>query len=221
MLDFIYYPVSWILWFWHRAFGYVFGMNSGVAWGLAVVFLMPLSGRLVGKVPRSKIEDTFAWVLDDCELDIQPMQRSAVPVDAVAVAAQPATAVVASGMQAPGGLNPVARVTHNRLASGEVGAELRCQCRSHEQEQGGRDPEPARLPADALRQPGPEPVRLFGRLLAGLHHLGAPRPEGAAAEQCERRGQEGHRRQERGHDADRGNRGHHARWPNRRPPRGK
>ena len=27
---------------------------------------------LVGKVPRSKIEDTFAWVLDDCELDIRP-----------------------------------------------------------------------------------------------------------------------------------------------------
>jgi two-component system chemotaxis sensor kinase CheA len=27
---------------------------------------------LIGKVPRSKIEDTFAWVLDDCELDIRP-----------------------------------------------------------------------------------------------------------------------------------------------------
>ena len=27
---------------------------------------------LVGKVPRSKIEDTFARVLDDCELDIRP-----------------------------------------------------------------------------------------------------------------------------------------------------
>ena len=27
---------------------------------------------LVGKVPRSRIEDTFAWVVDDCELDIRP-----------------------------------------------------------------------------------------------------------------------------------------------------
>ncbi|KRG39430.1 chemotaxis protein [Stenotrophomonas pictorum JCM 9942] len=27
---------------------------------------------LIGKVPRSKIEDTFAWVVDDCELDIRP-----------------------------------------------------------------------------------------------------------------------------------------------------
>ncbi|QHG86975.1 MULTISPECIES: chemotaxis protein CheA [Xanthomonas] len=28
---------------------------------------------LIGKIPRSKIEDTFAWVVDDCELDIRPM----------------------------------------------------------------------------------------------------------------------------------------------------
>src|SRR5690606_23189870 len=27
---------------------------------------------LTGKVPLSKIEDTFAWVVDDCELDIRP-----------------------------------------------------------------------------------------------------------------------------------------------------
>ena len=56
---------------------------------------------LIGKVPRSAVDDVFAWVVDDCELDIQPMQRNAVPVDAVAVASQPATAVVASGTQAP------------------------------------------------------------------------------------------------------------------------
>ncbi|HMM26229.1 MAG TPA: chemotaxis protein CheA, partial [Pseudoxanthomonas mexicana] len=56
---------------------------------------------LIGKVPRSAVDDVFAWVVDDCELDIQPMQRNAVPVDAVAVAAQPATVVVASGTQAP------------------------------------------------------------------------------------------------------------------------
>ncbi|MFD7842059.1 membrane protein insertase YidC [Nocardia sp. NPDC059764] len=40
MLDFIYYPVSAILWFWHQAFGYVLGKNSGFAWALAVVFLV-------------------------------------------------------------------------------------------------------------------------------------------------------------------------------------
>ncbi|HEY5856247.1 MAG TPA: membrane protein insertase YidC [Aldersonia sp.] len=40
MLDFIYYPVSWILWVWHQVFGAVFGPSSGAAWGLAVVFLV-------------------------------------------------------------------------------------------------------------------------------------------------------------------------------------
>ncbi|MGW6376362.1 membrane protein insertase YidC [Rhodococcus sp. NPDC055112] len=40
MLDFIYYPVSAILWFWHKAFGSVLGPDNGFAWALAVVFLV-------------------------------------------------------------------------------------------------------------------------------------------------------------------------------------
>ncbi|MGW4737898.1 membrane protein insertase YidC [Nocardia xishanensis] len=42
MLDFIYYPVSWILWFWHRAFAAIpgLGKDSGLAWALGVVFLV-------------------------------------------------------------------------------------------------------------------------------------------------------------------------------------
>ncbi|MGH3932513.1 MAG: membrane protein insertase YidC [Pseudonocardiaceae bacterium] len=40
MLNFIYYPVSAILWFWHKAFGYVLGPDNGAAWALAVVFLV-------------------------------------------------------------------------------------------------------------------------------------------------------------------------------------
>lgn len=42
MLDFIYYPVSWILWFWHRAFAAIpgLGKENGLAWALAVVFLV-------------------------------------------------------------------------------------------------------------------------------------------------------------------------------------
>ena len=40
MLNFIYYPVSAIMWFWHNAFGYVFGEASGAAWALSVVFLV-------------------------------------------------------------------------------------------------------------------------------------------------------------------------------------
>jgi YidC/Oxa1 family membrane protein insertase len=40
VLNFIYYPVSFILWVWHKAFGYIFGESSGIAWALAVVFLV-------------------------------------------------------------------------------------------------------------------------------------------------------------------------------------
>jgi YidC/Oxa1 family membrane protein insertase len=40
VLDFIYYPVSFILWCWHWVFGHVFGMNSGIAWALGIMFLV-------------------------------------------------------------------------------------------------------------------------------------------------------------------------------------
>ena len=40
MLNFIYYPVSFILWCWHWVFGHIFGESSGFAWALAVVFLV-------------------------------------------------------------------------------------------------------------------------------------------------------------------------------------
>lgn len=40
MLDFINYPVSAILWFWHRVFGTLIDPASGVAWALSVIFLV-------------------------------------------------------------------------------------------------------------------------------------------------------------------------------------
>jgi YidC/Oxa1 family membrane protein insertase len=40
VLDFIYYPVSAILWFWHKVFGFVLDPASGYAWALSVVFLV-------------------------------------------------------------------------------------------------------------------------------------------------------------------------------------
>jgi YidC/Oxa1 family membrane protein insertase len=40
VLNFIYYPVSAIMWFWHKVFGYLFGEATGIAWALAVVFLV-------------------------------------------------------------------------------------------------------------------------------------------------------------------------------------
>ncbi|MGV9680179.1 membrane protein insertase YidC [Nocardia sp. NPDC003482] len=40
MLDFVYYPVSAVLWVWHTAFAAVFGASVGLSWALAIVFLV-------------------------------------------------------------------------------------------------------------------------------------------------------------------------------------
>ncbi|MFD1048115.1 membrane protein insertase YidC, partial [Kibdelosporangium lantanae] len=39
MFNVINYPVSFILWCWHKVFGFVFGPASGVAWVLGIIFL--------------------------------------------------------------------------------------------------------------------------------------------------------------------------------------
>lgn len=51
---------------------------------------------LVGRIKRSQIEETFAWVVDDCELDIRAVGASTTPAAADAVIAPPATATPAS-----------------------------------------------------------------------------------------------------------------------------
>ena len=50
MLDVVYYPVSAILWFWHQIFGHLLDPAGGVAWALAVAFLV-FTLRLVLYVP--------------------------------------------------------------------------------------------------------------------------------------------------------------------------
>ena len=39
MLNFIYWPISAILWFWHKVFSLVLDPNWGVTWLLSIVFL--------------------------------------------------------------------------------------------------------------------------------------------------------------------------------------
>ncbi|MBL7660172.1 membrane protein insertase YidC, partial [Escherichia coli] len=39
-LDFIYYPVSWIMWVWYRLFAFVLGPSNFFAWALSVMFLV-------------------------------------------------------------------------------------------------------------------------------------------------------------------------------------
>ena len=50
---------------------------------------------LVGKVPRSRIEDTFAWVVDDCELDIRPAAPPSLAIEAAPVTAAASTETAA------------------------------------------------------------------------------------------------------------------------------
>ncbi|WP_378731164.1 membrane protein insertase YidC [Nocardia brasiliensis] len=61
MLDFVYYPVSAILWLWHYAFAAVLGPASALAWVLSVVFLV-LTLRAALFVPFLKQARTQAIV---------------------------------------------------------------------------------------------------------------------------------------------------------------
>lgn len=40
MLNFVYYPISAVLWFWHKVFSFVLDPAAGVTWALSIVFLV-------------------------------------------------------------------------------------------------------------------------------------------------------------------------------------
>lgn len=40
MLDFLYYPIAWVLKLWHSLWGAAFGSHSGASWVLAIMFLV-------------------------------------------------------------------------------------------------------------------------------------------------------------------------------------
>ncbi|MFG1795289.1 membrane protein insertase YidC [Nocardia sp. NPDC049149] len=61
MLDFVYYPVSAILWLWHYVFGAALGPASALAWVLSVVFLV-LTLRAVLFLPFLRQARTQAMV---------------------------------------------------------------------------------------------------------------------------------------------------------------
>ena len=72
------------------AFAQLDPLEAHLAWDLG----------LVGKVPRSSIEDTFAWVLDDCELDIRPAAPPSLATQAPATPG-PSTPAAAAAAPAP------------------------------------------------------------------------------------------------------------------------
>ena len=77
MLDFIYYPVAWILWVWHKVFGFVFqDPSNGFAWALSVVFLVFTLRGAARKAGQA---------LDNAQQEMQRQRASAAPVSGTSV----------------------------------------------------------------------------------------------------------------------------------------
>jgi YidC/Oxa1 family membrane protein insertase len=60
MFDFILFPTSAILWFWHTIFGAALGSENGLAWALAVVFLVFTLRVLLIKPALSQVRAAHA-----------------------------------------------------------------------------------------------------------------------------------------------------------------
>jgi two-component system, chemotaxis family, sensor kinase CheA len=67
-------------------FGDLDPLEAYLAWDLG----------LVGKIPRSAIEETFAWVIDDCELDIRAVPPPSLATAPIPVLAQPPASAIAA-----------------------------------------------------------------------------------------------------------------------------
>ncbi|MEU6583736.1 membrane protein insertase YidC [Nocardia sp. NPDC046763] len=73
MLDFIYYPVSAVLWLWHTAFASLFGATSGLAWVLAIVFLVMTLRALLIRPFIAQLK--FSRALAEMQPQIQEIKR--------------------------------------------------------------------------------------------------------------------------------------------------
>ncbi|WP_216211785.1 membrane protein insertase YidC [Amycolatopsis aidingensis] len=71
MFDFLLYPVSAVLWFWHAIFGSLLGHDSGLAWVLAIAFLVftiralllrPALGQLRAARRTQELAPQIQWI---------------------------------------------------------------------------------------------------------------------------------------------------------------
>lgn len=74
-------------------FGQIDPLEAYLAWDLG----------LMGAVPRSAVDEVFAWVEDDCALDIRPILPETTAPAAVAVPAPPTAAAAPGGAPQAGG----------------------------------------------------------------------------------------------------------------------
>ncbi|MFE3261593.1 membrane protein insertase YidC [Nocardia sp. NPDC059091] len=73
MLDFIYYPVSAVLWLWHTAFASLLGATSGLAWVLAIVFLVMTLRALLIRPFVAQLK--FSRALAEMQPKLQEIKR--------------------------------------------------------------------------------------------------------------------------------------------------
>ncbi|MGW4120504.1 membrane protein insertase YidC [Nocardia sp. NPDC004711] len=73
MLDFIYYPVSAVLWLWHTAFASLLGATSGLAWVLAIVFLVMTLRALLIRPFIAQLK--FSRALAEMQPKLQEIKR--------------------------------------------------------------------------------------------------------------------------------------------------
>ncbi|SBV36123.1 fused chemotactic sensory histidine kinase in two-component regulatory system with CheB and CheY: sensory histidine kinase; signal sensing protein [uncultured Stenotrophomonas sp.] len=82
-------------------------LEAYIAWDLG----------LTGRIPRSKIEDTFAWVVDDCELDIQPILAPPSLATSAPAPVQEAVAEAATASRPAAAGNAPANAAHEAESS--------------------------------------------------------------------------------------------------------
>ncbi|KQB87030.1 membrane protein insertase YidC [Corynebacterium lowii] len=84
MLNFIYWPISAVLWFWHKIFAYPFGADSALSWILAIVFLTftlrlllfkPMVNQMRSSVKMQKFAPQMQAIRDKYKNDQQKMME--------------------------------------------------------------------------------------------------------------------------------------------------
>jgi YidC/Oxa1 family membrane protein insertase len=72
-LDFIYYPVSWIMWVWYKLFAFMLGPSNFFAWALSVMFLVFTLRALLYKPFVRQIRTTRQ--MQELQPQIQALQK--------------------------------------------------------------------------------------------------------------------------------------------------
>lgn len=84
MLNFIYWPISAVLWFWHKIFALPFGADSAVSWILAIIFLTftlrillfkPMLNQMRSSMKMQKVAPKMQAIREKYKNDQQKMME--------------------------------------------------------------------------------------------------------------------------------------------------